>query len=263
MRVAIIFAVCFAFIGAAPSPRVREVGHVRTKTLNEASGLVASTQHADVYWTHNDGNDGVLYAIRGDGTFVGKSKVAAKFHDWEDIASDGQGRLYLADVGNNERSRKNISIYRIDEPDPGATEELRAVETFRLAFPAKPFNSESLLIHGKHGYLISKLPDGHRAELYRFVLEPSKKKQVVERVTTLPVDVQITAADFSADGKRLAVLNDSALFVFEVPDSLEKLTDATPKRYGIPAAKAEGCCFTPDGVLVIAESGEIFRVRID
>jgi hypothetical protein len=105
---------------AAP-PAVSEVGRIHAKGIDEASGLVASRAHPGVFWTHNDGDDGVLYAIRADGSLVGKCKVNAKFKDWEDIASDTDGRLYLADVGNNSRERKSLEVYRIDEPDPAGS----------------------------------------------------------------------------------------------------------------------------------------------
>ena len=53
-----LIAICTACQTSAPSPST-EVGHVRAKSLNEASGLVMSRNHPGVYWTHNDGDDGV------------------------------------------------------------------------------------------------------------------------------------------------------------------------------------------------------------
>src|SRR5256885_17165009 len=106
------------------SAAVIEVGRVRTKSLNEASGLVMSRKHPGVYWTHNDGGDGVLYAIRADGSEVGHAKIDAIFHDWEDIAIGSDGHLYLADIGNNDRRRHHMTVYRIDEPDPAPGQKI-------------------------------------------------------------------------------------------------------------------------------------------
>src|SRR5688500_12139861 len=80
---------------------VTAAGKVRSKSLDEASGLIVSSGHEGVYWTHNDGDDGYLYAIRSDGGIVGKIKARERFHDWEDIADDAKGNLFLADIGNN------------------------------------------------------------------------------------------------------------------------------------------------------------------
>src|SRR4051812_43092038 len=93
MQLVALFAACQTTSPTSPI----QVGQIRAKSLNEASGLVMSTKHPGVYWTHNDGDDGVLYAIHRDGTVVGNVKVNAKFRDWEDIATDPAGRLYLAD----------------------------------------------------------------------------------------------------------------------------------------------------------------------
>src|SRR5438270_12148650 len=83
----------------ATQPGVAQVGQMKTRGLTEASGLARGVKYPDVFWTHNDGGDGVLYAIRADGSLVGKRRVAEKFSDWEDIAAGENGELYLADVG--------------------------------------------------------------------------------------------------------------------------------------------------------------------
>src|SRR5262245_3635164 len=65
-----------------PPPRV---GVVADDRINEASGVIASRAHPGVFWTHNDGNDGVLYAMDRSGALIGCGKVDAKIKDWEDI----------------------------------------------------------------------------------------------------------------------------------------------------------------------------------
>ena len=39
--------------------------------------------------------------------------IKAKNHDWEDLASDKSGNLYIGDFGNNENKRKNIVILKV------------------------------------------------------------------------------------------------------------------------------------------------------
>jgi len=74
-RIVHLFAVCI--VCHATSQPATQVGHVRTRSLNEASGLVMSRKHPGVYWTHNDGGDGVLYAIAADGSTIGKITIDA------------------------------------------------------------------------------------------------------------------------------------------------------------------------------------------
>src|SRR3712207_6066840 len=138
---------CRAFVAiacafAAPSlhAQVTQIPHTRAKDLTEASGLIASRAHPGILWTHNDGGDGVLFAIRADGSTVGTINVDAKFRDFEDIAADASGNLYLADSGNNDANRKFMEIHRIAEPDPTKGGKVKPTATWRLTFPAKPFN---------------------------------------------------------------------------------------------------------------------------
>ncbi len=257
-----MWAVCAICVAATPSP-VSQVGQVRVKSLIEASGLATSRAHPGVYWTHNDGHDGILYALNIDGAPVGQIKVDAKFKDWEDIAIDADKNLYLADTGNNSRQRKSVAIYRIDEPDPRSPHKTHVSATWKLGFPEEPFNCESLFIHDGNGYLISKVEAGNRAALYRFSLAPTKKQRVLERLYDLPIVEPVTAADISADGQQLAVLGQRTLYVFPIESDISKVAQATPRKFTIPPIQAEGCCFNPDGVLVIAESGEILQVRLD
>src|SRR5687768_12051954 len=117
-----VLCACCPFAGsAAPEPddvKVVEVGRVKSKSLVEASGLVGSRRNGEVFWTHNDGDDGVLHAVRRDGSVVARVRVSARFQDWEDVARDANGDLFLADVGNNSRDRKRVTVFRIAEPDP-------------------------------------------------------------------------------------------------------------------------------------------------
>ena len=249
----------------AASPPVSKVGQVRAKTLDEASGLVMSRRHAGLYWTHNDGDDGVLYAVAADGSERGRIKINAKFRDWEDIAADADENLYLADVGNNSRERKRVTVYRIPEPaDPARTRKADVDATWRLSFPDRPFNCESLFVRGGFGYVISKEPAGRRAGVYRFPLTLDRRDHVLESVCELPIDEPVTAADITDDGRRLAVLSQHALHIFEIDGDVRKsAADGTPsQKIPIPPLQLEGCCFNPDGVLLIAESGEIVQVDL-
>jgi hypothetical protein len=256
------FVFIAVLIAAAPS-RVSEVGHVRDKALDEASGLVMSRKCPGVYWTHNDGNDGVLYAIAADGSERGKTKIDAKFRDWEDIAADADGNLYLADVGNNQRERQRLTVYRIAEPDPAKTRKADVDVVWRLSYPERPFNCESLLVHGGFGYVISKEPPGRRAGVYRFPLTLDRRDHVLESVCELPIDEPVTAADLSDDGRALAVLSQHALHLFRIDGDVKKAAaeGAESQKIPIPPLQLEGCCFNPAGVLLIAESGEIEQVE--
>jgi hypothetical protein len=87
------------------------------KELNENSGMAAWGD--TLLWLVNDsGNDPVLYAIDTSCTIVKKFWVAnAENFDWEDLATDKEGNLYIADIGNNSNKRQTLVIYKIPKSE--------------------------------------------------------------------------------------------------------------------------------------------------
>ena len=95
------------------------LGKLDVRLVPEASGIVKSRRHPGVFWVHNDsGNPPSLFAIRADGRIVREFRLEIPNIDWEDIAIDDQGHLYIGDIGNNLGALPARAIYRIDEPDP-------------------------------------------------------------------------------------------------------------------------------------------------
>jgi hypothetical protein len=110
--------------GKEIAPGVRLVGRISDPRIKESSGVVASRRYANLYWTHNDGGGPkkqVLYAIdRKGNTRASFPVIDVTLHDWEDIAIDDAGHLYIGDIGNNDSKRDTLAVYEIDEPNPQA-----------------------------------------------------------------------------------------------------------------------------------------------
>jgi hypothetical protein len=90
----------------------------------------------------------VIFAIRGDGRIVRQFRLEVPNIDWEDIAIDDHGHLYLGDIGDNTGLLPVRAIYRIDEPDPGvpAGQPLKASAISFYSMPrASRFDAESLV----------------------------------------------------------------------------------------------------------------------
>src|SRR5271165_6626864 len=114
-------------LAAPPSP-LEHLGRFDARALPEASGIAKSRRHPGIFWVHNDsGNPPALFAIRRDGTVVREFRLEVPNVDWEDIAADNEGHLYLGDIGNNGGLLALRAVYRLDEPDPArpATAPLR------------------------------------------------------------------------------------------------------------------------------------------
>src|SRR6266851_3364421 len=106
-------------------PGVALTGTLQSPRVKEISGVAVSRAHPGVLWTHNDSGDGsYMYATDLTGADRGFVRIdGARAVDWEDIALGPcpvrRGAcLYIADTGDNDRTRKSVVIYAVPEPDP-------------------------------------------------------------------------------------------------------------------------------------------------
>lgn len=256
--------------GDRAESRKFKLGRIDNKDIAESSGLAASRKHPGVYWTHNDsGNGPFIFAIQEDGHFLAEFPIAnARNTDWEAIAADDQGHLYIADIGNNDLKRDRALVYRVDEPDPAAVglkgkgAPVRVGQVIRLSYPGKPFDAESLFLQGGKGYVISKLLNGKNAGLYRFDLAGGSDATALEHVCDLPIRSPVTDAALSDDGKRLAVMTVTGPNLFQIDGDVAaagKVVPAYVNYFDPKDMNMEGVCFTPQGLLATTEQGQMLR----
>ena len=249
-----------AIQGAESKDAPKQIGRIAHPAITESSGLAASRQHPEIFWTHSDGERPIIFAIKRDGSTVGEFRVeGATFGDWEDIALGPENRLYLADTGNNNRSRAEVAVYAIAEPNPSsATKPAPVLRKWVLRYPSAPFDSEGLCIWKDAGYLVSKVTDDRKAEIYRFALDGSVSAQKLEFVARLDVQSPVTGADVSAGGRYLALIAKAGPFVFKIDGDVSKAGGQKPSRVKFKHDSTEGCCFVPGGLIACAESREIY-----
>lgn len=141
---------------AADSEEVSEIGDSRIK---ESSGLTVSSEHKDLAYTINDaGNDPIVYGIKiSTGDVVGTTRVAGgKIKDTESIAIDGDGTMWLADLGDNDEERDDVALYSFAEPGPG--DHSVTAKRYPVSYEDGPVDIEAFLVHPKTGakFLASK-----------------------------------------------------------------------------------------------------------
>jgi len=264
LKIAVLFALLFcAFCEAGERivvPDVLEIGRIENSKITESSGVVASRQYTNVFWTHNDGKKSeTLFAISREGKSLAEFKVrGADFEDWEDVAADDHHHLYLADTGDNENKRKHVAVYMVDEPDPRKlTGTARVVSRWRLQFPGKPTDCESLFVYQTNGYLVTKVTNDRKAEMYRFSLS-SREIQVLEFVARLNIDSPVTGADIAPNGVALALVAKSGAFVYRIDGDISRVAHHRPYHTRFKHEHIEGCTFVPEGLLATSESREIY-----
>jgi len=254
--------------------RLDDAGVITSSSVIEASGLAFSRAHNDVLWTHNDSGDGpTLYAMDRSGRDLGSWRViGADAKDWEDVAvgpcaDTSRSCLYIADMGNNDRARNDLVIYRVPEPDVdmagGQSNQVTArAEAFRFRYPDGSLDAESLLVHPQTGdvYIISKRLDGPSV-LYHMPMPLDADREVVlERLGGRAFfDVPMmqgltTGASFAPSGTRFVVRTYLDAFEFQVSDGPqpESVRDAflvaeVPHTSLLGEAQGEAVTYDPTG----------------
>jgi hypothetical protein len=193
------------------------LGRFDARAIPEASGIVQSRRYPGIFWVHNDsGNAPLLFAVRADGRIVRRFRLAVPNLDWEDLAIDDRGHLYLGDIGNNSGLLRVRTIYRLDEPSPwppkveGRDVPRPATRTITYALPpSNRFDAEGLVYDRGTAIVVAKYLDGREAELFAVPVDPPPTGPApvpVRPIGRLPGFTEpATGADLSADGTLLAV----------------------------------------------------------
>ncbi len=219
---------------------------------------------------HNDsGNAPLLFAVRADGRIVRRFRLAVPNLDWEDIAIDDQGHLYLGDIGNNSGLLRVRTIYRLDEPDPASSEggdrdpPLSAARSVTYAPPpSNRFDAEGLVYDRGTAIVVAKYLDGREAELFAVPIDPPPAGRAAVPVRSIGrlmgFTEPATGAGLSADGTLLAVCSYAVTRVYRRGRSgaWERLAEV---RYA--ALPIEGIAWDGRDLVLAAEGARgLFRL---
>ena len=204
------------------------------REIRESSGIARSGHGEDVWWTHNDGNDGRVFALSANGTLLGTWRLeGARVTDVEDIASapcpdrESSPCLYLADIGDNQGNRSEYAVQVVREPRAGAGSSsggvLEPVAVLRFSYGGSSHDAEALAVMRDGTLLVITKSD--RADVFGLPRPDPANTDVVEAESLgpLPLDIDrkeahVTAAAVSPSGTRLAVRSDVDIALFDLPD---------------------------------------------
>jgi hypothetical protein len=249
------------------APRSLEtLGKFDLRAIPEASGIVKSRRYPDIFWVHNDsGNPAAIFAIRRNGSIVREFRIAAPNIDWEDIAADEEGHLYLGDIGNNGGILAIRMIYQINEPDPERPVK-DPLPSKAATFYAPPrtdrFDAEGLFIQGGQAVVVAKRFDGRDADLFAIPFHPAApllRPATPKPIGALPRFRQpATGASLTADGRLLAVCSSSVTRVYRRGEikPWELLAEVRHDPREI-----EGITWDGQDLLLVSEGGGIDRLR--
>ena len=196
--------------------------------------MVVGHRMDGVLWVEEDsGNDAAVYALEPTGEVVADVTVdGATNHDWEDLAW-AKGRLWVGDIGDNERERGEIQVYSFDEPgDRGVTSVDATI--VRLRYEDGPHDAEAMFVDSRdeHLYVIVKQSIRPESAVYALPLRRVRPGQVgvLRQVARVPLSF-VTAADLGPAG--IVVRNYLTTLVFPWSGDLTRLSVDVADRPGV------------------------------
>lgn len=161
---------------------IQLAGYLESKALQEASGLARSNAREGLLWAINDDGPPDLYALGLSGNKRGKVRIKkAKNRDWEDLASfvlDDEPYLLVADIGDNEARRKDVTLYIVEEPDPG-DDDVDIAWEIEFTYPDGPRDAEALAVDAASGQILVISKRDIPARLYVLPLRPASDDRLI------------------------------------------------------------------------------------
>lgn len=237
--------------------------------VNESSGLEVDS--ANSIWTHND-SDGPaeLYHCDTLGNLLETITIEGAWNrDWEDITQDDQGHFYIGNIGNNNNTNTDLTIFKIPNPataDDGSVtaQVISFAYEDQFSFPPPEdslyFDCEALFWWGGNLYFSTKnrtVPFDGKTHLYRIPDSPGN--YTAEKIGTFDTGGDnmflywITAADVSPSGEKLVLLSSDKLWLFYGYQA-DDFFSGDHLQIDLPhSTQKEAICFVDENTLYISD----------
>ncbi|SCF05462.1 hypothetical protein GA0074695_3148 [Micromonospora viridifaciens] len=244
------------------------VCQVRDHRLTEISGMVAvDTGFVVVNDSADEEQRRRIFFLDGDCSVVRTVRYPSRPRDTEDLAVDADGTLWVADIGDNDRSRQTVALWKLP---PGGDRPV----LHRMAYPDGPHDAEALLVAGD-GRPIIVTKQGGAAGLYAparalkpggtVPLERVGQVSLPRTTTSNPFSflgrAVVTGAATAPGGRRVVLRTYADAFEFDVAgdDVVAALTRGTPRIVPLPdEPQGESITYSRDGrfLLTVSETAD-------
>lgn len=209
--------------------------HIADPAITESSGLVDTG--SAVYTVNDSGNAPLLYRLDPrSGRTTGTTRLPANV-DIEALAPGADGTILVGDIGDNQRERDSIAVYRVAGD---------LVETLRLRYPDGAHDAETLLVGGDKIYVVTKeVPGTVYAAPSRGVQSGTVTMRRVARVPSWLTDGAVMP-----DGRHVLLRNYGQVHLLSFPAFDLLASTDLPKQ-----PQGEGISVSPTGRVRISSEG--------
>lgn len=242
IRLFVVVILSFAYQNSYSQKLTEDIS--LSKKIDETSGLeIVDGQ----FITHNDsGGDPKLYYLDKKGKIVFERTLdGVKNNDWEDITKDDQF-IYVANMGNNFDTRKNLSI--VKTPIDPLSIEAELIEfnypeqvKFTTAYSQSQYDAEALITIDDYLIILTKNKLKKITEIY--ALPKIAGKYEAKKIGSLNTQSIITGGDYDPETKLLALTGTlifNEYYILKIEDfDLESKKDYKIDMYEIPIGKTQ------------------------
>ena len=257
LPVAVFSAPLVALLTMSPMAAAQQAFTLRDAGIVESSGLATSSYDSSLVLTHNDSGGAPEYFLVDTRTGATVARVhvpGAKNVDWEDIAVSGH-TVYLADIGDNRGTRRNVTIYAMPEPRRGAAVADRPSAVTRLTYSDGPRDAEALLVPpgGLPKFVVTKQLFGARV----YTIDGPRLRHLADLGVGL-----ITGGSWSPDGAQIALVSYTGIFVYDAAT----FPAGEPRRLELPPLRqAESITWDGNAAVLVGSEGvhsPVYRVAV-
>jgi len=239
-----------------------------SKLNREISGITQLPNSSSLYAINDSGNSNGVFQLNTQGEIEKEIRIpTTKNIDWEDLAYDQNGNMYIGDFGNNRNDRKDLVIYKISDikKEHPISEEIHFTLEDQKKFPPKKhhrnFDIEAMIYLKGSLFLFSKNRSSKFNGITKLYKIPATSGMHTAKLISTyktcddPKDCFVTGAAINKDASKIALLTYNKIFILtDFKD--DQLFDGkvTKIKLGHYSQK-EGICFKNNNTLLITEEG--------
>lgn len=238
------------------------VDTMQRQEYNELSGIASSVTNPGILYVHeDDAGTNIVPLTNAQGDDLGKLVLDnISTRNIEDVRvapgpEAGKSYIYLADIGDNNASRKTITIFRFAEPvlkDLSGTSAIhvQSIDKIELAYPKGAVNAETLLVDPVTKDIFVASKETSRSTIYMATYPQSlTSTTVLKSVVKTDLDL-LTSGDISPGGSEILLRNKGQIWYWKrtagqsVAQTILTAPQAAP--YAGNEHQGEGICFMHD-----------------